>query len=200
MIEKFYPIVHDAAWVGRLAAVGAKFIQLRIKDSTDPHLRAEMHHAMTICRRSGVELVVNDHWEIAIDSGAAWVHLGQEDLDQADVAAIRAANIRIGVSTHSPEELDRALSIDPDYVALGPIFPTVLKAMSFGPQGVERIGEWKRRIGDVPLVAIGGLNVERARACLAAGADSVAVVTDITLNADAEGRALEWMAMIAARG
>jgi thiamine-phosphate pyrophosphorylase len=192
-LDSFYPIVDSAAWVGRLVGVGAKFMQLRVKDATQDHLRHETHHALTICRRSGAELVVNDHWEIAIDAGADWVHLGQGDLDEADIGAIRANGIRLGVSTHSHQELDRALSVDPDYVALGPIYFTRLKAMAFAPQGLERIGEWKRRIGAIPLVAIGGLNVERAKLCLEAGADIVSVVTDITLNADPEARAREWV-------
>jgi thiamine-phosphate pyrophosphorylase len=192
-LDSFYPIVDSAAWVARLVGVGAKFIQLRVKDATQDHLRHETHHALTICRRSGAELVVNDHWEIAIDAGADWVHLGQGDLDEADIGAIRANGIRLGVSTHSHQELDRALSVDPDYVALGPIYFTRLKAMAFAPQGLERIGEWKRRIGAIPLVAIGGLNVERAKLCLEAGADIVSVVTDITLNADPEARAREWV-------
>ena len=194
-LDRFYPIVDSAAWVGRLVGIGARFIQLRIKDATDERLRGEVHHAMTICRRSGAALVVNDHWRIAIDAGADWIHLGQDDLDEADIPAIRANGIRLGISTHRVEELDRALTFDPDYVALGPIFPTILKAMPFAPQGLERIGEWKRLIGGIPLVAIGGLNVERAAQCLAQGADSVAVVTDITLNADPEGRVAQWLAM-----
>ena len=194
-LEPFYPIVDSALWVGRLVGVGAKFIQLRIKDAPETRLRAEMHHAMTICRRSGAELVVNDHWEFAIDAGANWVHLGQGDLDDADIDAIRGNNIQLGVSTHSAEELDNALRYDPDYVALGPIYPTILKAMPFAPQGLERIGEWKARLGAIPLVAIGGLNLERAALCLKAGADSVAVVTDITLNPDPEARAKAWLAM-----
>ena len=193
-IDPFYPIVDSAAWVGRLVGVGARFIQLRIKDATEDHLRSETHHAMTICRRSGAELVINDHWEIAIDAGADWIHLGQGDLDEADIGAIRANGIRLGISTHDDAELARALTFAPDYVALGPIYPTTLKAMAFAPQGLERIGEWKRGIGATPLVAIGGLNVERAKLCLAAGADIVSVVSDITLNADPEARACEWMA------
>ena len=193
-LDPFYPIVDGAAWVGRLVGVGARLIQLRIKDATEDHLRRETHHALAICRRSGAELVINDHWEIAIDSGADWIHLGQGDLDEADIGAIRANGIRLGISTHDDAELARALTFAPDYVALGPIYPTTLKAMAFAPQGLERIGEWKRGIGATPLVAIGGLNVERAKLCLAAGADSVSVVSDITLNADPEARAREWMA------
>ena len=192
-LDPFYPIVDSAAWVGRLVGAGARFIQLRIKDATEDHLRSETHHAMTICRRSGAELVINDHWEIAIDSGAEWLHLGQGDLDEADVLAVRKAGIRLGISTHDDAELVRALTFAPDYIALGPIYPTRLKAMAFAPQGLERIGEWKRRIGAIPLVAIGGLTVERAKLCLAAGADIVSVVTDITLNADPERvRASGW--------
>src|SRR5277367_5866885 len=193
-LDSFYPIVDSAAWVGRLVGVGARFVQLRIKDATEDHLRSETHHAMTICRRSGAELVINDHWEIAIDSGADWLHLGQGDLDDADMLAVRKAGIRLGISTHDDAELVRALTFAPDYVALGPIYPTKLKAMAFAPQGLETIGVWKRRIGAIPLVAIGGLTVERAKLCLAAGAAVVSVVTDITLNADPEGRAREWIA------
>jgi thiamine-phosphate pyrophosphorylase len=102
--------------------------------------------------------------------------------------------VRLGLSTHDQAELDRALALKPDYIALGPIFPTKLKAMRFGPQGLDKIGEWKTRVGAVPLVAIGGLNVERGIACLAAGADVVSVVTDITLNADPEARTQAWLA------
>jgi len=197
-LPRFYPIVDSAEWVGRLVGVGAEMIQIRIKDATPAKLRAELHHAMTICRRSGATLVVNDHWEAALDAGADWVHLGQGDLDTADMDAIRAKGLQVGLSTHTHEELERALGYDPDYVALGPIYPTILKAMPFPPQGLERIGEWKRLVGAIPLVAIGGLNVERGLACLAAGADVVSVVTDITLNADPEARAREWLAATAA--
>ena len=109
---------------------------------------------------------------------------------QADLRTFAA----LGVSTHDDAELKRALALAPDYVALGPIYPTRLKAMAFAPQGLARIGEWKRRIGAVPLVAIGGLTPERARLCLAAGADIASVVTDITLNAEPEARAREWIA------
>jgi thiamine-phosphate pyrophosphorylase len=196
-IGRFYPIVDSATWVERLVGVGAQFIQLRIKDVGDRRLAAEIRDALAICRRSGAELVVNDYWQIAIDLGADWIHLGQGDLDAADVGAIRASGARLGISTHSLEELDRALSFAPDYIALGPIFPTILKAMRLGPQGLERIGEWKRLVGKIPLVAIGGLNLERAAQCLAAGADSVAVVTDITLNADPEARARQWLGVTA---
>ena len=193
-LDPFYPIVDSAAGSRRLVGAGARLVQLRIKDKDEAWVARETREALATCATAGAALVVNDYWRVAIDEGAPWVHLGQGDLDQADIGAIRKAGVRLGVSTHDDAELERALALDPDYVALGPIYPTILKAMAFAPQGLQRIGEWKRRIGAVPLVAIGGLSVERAKLCLAAGADIVSVVTDITLNADPEARAREWIA------
>ncbi len=194
-LDPFYPIVDSADWVRRLVGVGARLIQLRMKDRDEATIAAEARAALEICRDAGATLVVNDYWRVAIDVGAPWAHLGQGDLDQgADVGAIRSAGLKLGLSTHDDAELARALALKPDYVALGPIYPTILKAMASAPQGLERVGEWKKRVGALPLVAIGGLNVERAKACLAAGADVVSVVTDITLNPDPETRAREWIA------
>ena len=194
-LDPFYPIVDSADWVRRLVGVGARLIQLRMKDKDEATIAAEARVALKICRDAGATLVINDHWRVAIDVGAPWAHLGQGDLDQgADVGAIRRAGLKLGLSTHDDAELARALALKPDYVALGPIYPTVLKAMAFAPQGLERVGEWKKRVGALPLVAIGGLNLERAKACLTAGADVVSVVTDIALNPDPEARAREWIA------
>jgi thiamine-phosphate pyrophosphorylase len=193
-LDPFYPIVDSAAWVRRLVGAGATLIQLRVKEREDAELRAEIRASLAFCKAAGAQLIVNDYWELAIKEGADFVHLGQGDLDGADVKRLRAKGLRIGLSTHDHAELDRALAFDPDYVALGPIYPTILKAMPFAPQGLERIGEWKRLVGKRPLVAIGGISLERAPLCLAAGADSAAVVTDITLNADPEGRARAWRA------
>ena len=193
-LDRFYPIVDSAAWVERLTGAGARLIQLRVKDRSDAEIAQETRTALAICAKAGAQLILNDYWRLALEVGADYVHLGQEDLDGADVAALRAKGLRLGVSTHDEAELERALKLKPDYIALGPIYPTILKAMRFGPQGLEKIGEWKRRIGAIPLVAIGGLNVERGRACLEAGADVVSVVTDITLNPDPEARTREWVA------
>ena len=107
----------------------------------------------------------------------------------------RKAGLKLGISSHDEPELERALAAKPDYVALGPVYPTILKQMRFGPQGLERLGEWKRRIGDLPLVGIGGISLERAPGVFEAGADIVAAVTDITLNADPEGRLKAWVAV-----
>ena len=192
-LPRFYPILDSAQWVERALAVGAQLIQLRIKDASEATLRAEIDRALAVARRYGALLVVNDHWEAAIDAGADWLHLGQEDLDRADLGAVRRSGICLGVSTHDRAELERALTIGPDYVALGPIYPTILKKMKWHRQGLERITEWKRLIGDVPLCAIGGMSVERAPDALAAGADLIAVVTDITLNSDPEARVRAWL-------
>ncbi|MFC7053989.1 thiamine phosphate synthase [Hansschlegelia quercus] len=192
-LDPFYPVVDSAEWVRRLVGVGAKLIQLRIKDQSAADVREQARAALAICAAENATLVLNDYWEIAIDEGAPAVHLGQEDLDVADVKAIRAAGLAIHVSTHSYDELDRALTINPDAIALGPIWPTILKQMPFAPQGLGRIGEWKGSIGDRPLIAIGGLNPERARACLDAGADVTAVVNDVLGAPNPEARAKEWI-------
>jgi thiamine-phosphate pyrophosphorylase len=193
-LDPFYLIVNDAAWLERLLPQGVRLVQLRVKDREESELRAQIVRARDLCAAHGAQLVVNDHWRLAIDLACDYVHLGQSDLDTADIGALRAHGVKLGVSTHDEAELERALSLAPDYVALGPIYPTLLKQMAFAPQGLERIGDWKRRVGAVPLVAIGGLTPERARAALAAGADSACVVTDILRAQDPEGRTREWIA------
>lgn len=193
-LDPFYPVWDSADWCARLLPLGVKLVQLRVKDLSGDALRAEITRARDLCRAHGATLIVNDYWELAIDLGCDFVHLGQEDLDEADVPAIRRAGLRLGLSTHDHEELDRALSHAPDYVALGPVWPTRLKKMRWHQQGVDRVREWKRLVGDTPLCAIGGLTPDRARECLAAGADLTAVVTDITLNDNPEEQTREWLA------
>ncbi|WP_018267782.1 thiamine phosphate synthase [Methylosinus sp. LW4] len=193
LLDPFYLIVDSADWLPRLLPCGVRLVQLRVKDREEAALRAEIARARDLCAAHGAQLVVNDYWRLAIELSCDFVHLGQSDLDTADIAAIRAHGIRLGVSTHDEAELERALALAPDYVALGPIYPTLLKQMAFAPQGLEKIGVWKRRIGAIPLVAIGGLTPERARAALAAGADSACVVTDILRAAEPEARAREWV-------
>lgn len=192
-LAPFYPVVPDAAWVERLVAAGARLIQLRVKDQPIEVVQAAVRQARDRCRAADATLVVNDYWDVALEEGCTFVHLGQEDLETAELGRLRAAGIRFGISTHSDAELRRALEADPDYVALGPIYPTTLKQMPWAPQGLQRIAEWRRRIGARPLVAIGGITAETAPLCLAAGADCVAVVGDIVRHADPEGRAREWL-------
>ena len=192
-LDVFYPIVPDATWVARIVPLGVRTLQLRVKDASAADVRRQIGESLSVARRHGCQLVVNDYWREAIDAGADYVHLGQEDLAAADVGAIKAAGMRFGVSTHCEKELSTALAAKPDYVALGPIFPTTLKSMRFAPQGIPKITEWKKRIGNIPLVAIGGIKFEQSAEIFAAGADSIAVVSDVTQNADPDARVRQWL-------
>jgi len=196
LLDPFYPVLPDAAWVARLASEGARFIQLRVKDAPPQTIKTEIAKALKIASAHGCQLVVNDYWREAISFGADFVHLGQGDLAAADLGAIKAAGIKLGISTHSLDELDNAIAADPDYIALGPIYPTKLKAMLWKPQGLARIGEWRTRI-DCPLIAIGGITLERVPDVLAASASSAAVVTDIVMSADPGQRTRDWIAATA---
>ncbi|MBY5572011.1 thiamine phosphate synthase [Rhizobium leguminosarum] len=192
-LDPFYLIVDSAAWIERLVPLGVKLVQLRVKDRPDEILRQEIDRSKAICAAANCQLVVNDYWKLALDEGCDFIHLGQEDLMEADLDAIRRAGLKLGLSTHDEAELETALAVKPDYVALGPVYPTILKQMKWAPQGLERITDWKRRVAPLPLVVIGGLNVDRLQGVFDASADTAAVVTDITLNADPEARTREWI-------
>jgi thiamine-phosphate pyrophosphorylase len=191
--DRFYPVVDSIAWVKRLAALGVGTIQLRAKDLDDARALQIVSDALAAVAGTPVKLVVNDYWRVAIVAGARHLHLGQEDLAEADLKAIRDAGLSLGLSTHDDEELETALRAEPDYIALGPIFPTTLKSMRFAPQGIPKITEWKRRVGEIPLVAIGGIKLEQAGEIFKAGADSIAVVSDVTQNADPDARVRAWL-------
>lgn len=193
--DRFYPVIDSLAWVERLTRLGVRTLQLRAKDLDAGAAREIVRDALKIVEGTATEIVVNDYWQAAIECGADHVHLGQEDLETADVATIKKSGITLGVSTHDHDELDIALRHQPDYVALGPIFETTLKKMRFAPQGYARIGEWKKRIGKVPLIAIGGIKLEHAANIFAAGADSIAVVSDVTQNIDPDSRVRDWLAL-----
>ncbi|KZM50260.1 thiamine phosphate synthase [Labrenzia sp. OB1] len=196
-LDPFYPIVDSSDWIARLVPLGVKLVQLRIKDMPQDRLRREIAASKAVCDDHGCRLIVNDHWRLAIYEGCDFVHLGQEDLADADVKAIRKAGLRLGVSTHDGDELETALSVDPDYVALGPVYPTGSKELKWAPQGLERIGGWKRQIGGLPLVAIGGLTLERVSGVFENGADVAAVISDVTGNRDPEARTREWLSLTA---
>jgi thiamine-phosphate pyrophosphorylase len=191
--DRFYPVVDSVAWVARLAALGVGTVQLRAKNLNDSEALQLISDALAVTRGTATKLVVNDYWRAAVVAGARHLHLGQEDLVDADLAAIRDAGLTLGLSTHDDAELETALRAKPDYIALGPIFPTTLKSMRFAPQGIPKISEWKKRIGKIPLVAIGGIKLEQAREIFAAGADSIAVVSDVTQNADPDARVRAWL-------
>jgi hydroxymethylpyrimidine kinase/phosphomethylpyrimidine kinase/thiamine-phosphate diphosphorylase len=188
----FYPIVDRAAWLPRLAPLGVDLIQLRIKDLRGEELATEVASAVDYARRHDLRLFVNDYWQLALALGAYGVHLGQEDLETADLRAVAAGGLRLGVSTHSYAELARAAALHPSYVALGPIHETTCKSMRFGPHGPARIAEW-RALTTAPLVAIGGLRCEEARTLKALGADGLAVVSDVVRAASPEARACQWL-------
>jgi thiamine-phosphate pyrophosphorylase len=194
--DRFYPVVDSVAWVARLALLGVGTIQLRAKNLNDAEALQAVTDALEMTKGTGARLVVNDYWRAAIVAGAKHLHLGQEDLaelTEADLAAIREAGLTLGLSTHDDEELETALRAKPDYIALGPIFPTTLKSMRFAPQGIAKITEWKKRIGGIPLVAIGGIKLEQAAEIYAAGADSIAVVSDVTQNPEPDSRVRAWL-------
>ncbi|MET3589409.1 thiamine-phosphate pyrophosphorylase [Bartonella silvatica] len=192
-LDPFYLIVDSADWIERLVPLGVKLVQLRMKDKSPQIIRQHIKRAKNICDTLGAQLIINDYWEIAIDEQCNFIHLGQEDLSHADLSAIRKNDIKFGLSTHNEQELDIALSVHPDYIALGPIYPTILKKMKWKPQGLEKIQQWKKRIGALPLVGIGGLTPERAVGVLTAGANSAAVVTDIILHQKPEERIQQWI-------
>lgn len=192
--DLFYPIVPDLAWLRRLVPLGVKTIQLRLKDAPADVVRREIAASLDICARHGCQLIVNDYWREALDLGAGYVHLGQEDLAVADVSALKTKGVRLGISTHDLDELATALAVQPDYIALGPIYETKLKVMKWAPQGLDRVADWKRRIGVLPLIAIGGITPQRADGVVAAGADSIAVITDFFTHADPDARVVQWLA------
>ena len=194
LLGVFYPVVPDVSWIERLAPLGVETIQLRLKDAAPAEVDRQIRASMAVCQRHGCQLIVNDYWEAAIAAGADFLHLGQEDLAAADLARIKAAGLKLGVSSHDHAELDIALAAKPDYIALGPIYETKLKVMKWAPQGLERIRDWKNRIGTIPLCAIGGITPERAPGVLAAGADCVAVVTDFVTATDPDARVRQWVA------
>ncbi|MCC8965115.1 thiamine phosphate synthase [Bradyrhizobium sp. Pear76] len=193
--DPFYPVVDSIKWVERLTKLGVGTIQLRAKELDDSGALHIVSDALAVTKGTGTKLVVNDYWRAAIVAGAEHLHLGQEDLADADLTEIRKAKLTLGVSTHDDSELATALAAKPDYVALGPIFFTTLKSMRFEPQGIAKITEWKKRIGAIPLVAIGGIKFEHAAEIFAAGADSIAVVSDVTQNADPDARVRQWLGL-----
>ena len=192
--DLFYPIVPDLAWLQRLVPLGVKTIQLRLKDAPADVVRREIAASLDICAQHGCQLIVNGYWREAMSLGAGYVQLGQEDLAEADVPALKAKGVRLGISTHSTDELAIALAVQPDYIALGPIYETRLKVMKWAPQGLDRVADWKRRIGALPLIAIGGITPQRADGVVAVGADSVAVITDFFTHENPEARVGQWLA------
>jgi len=179
-----YPVVDSVEWIARLLEAGVRTIQLRIKDKRDEEVEADIIAAIRLGQRFEARLFINDYWQLAIKHRAYGVHLGQEDLDAANLDAIRDAGLRLGLSTHDNMEMDRALAARPSYIALGHVFPTNTKKMPSSPQGLEQLAAHIKVLGDYPTVAIGGISIDRVPAVLATGVGSVAVVSAITQAAD----------------
>ncbi len=179
-----YPVVDSVEWIARLLEVGLRTIQLRIKDREEEAVEPAVIASIALGKRYNARLFINDYWQLAVKHRAYGVHLGQEDLDVANLNAIREAGLRLGVSTHDDYELDRALAIRPSYIALGHIFPTETKAMPSAPQGLTELQRHITRLKGVSTVAIGGISLARAPAVLATGVGSIAVVSAITQAPD----------------
>ncbi|WP_373421530.1 thiamine phosphate synthase [Cronobacter sakazakii] len=182
-----YPVVDSVEWVTRLLDAGVRTLQLRIKDKTDAEVEADIAATIALGQRYHARLFINDYWRLAIKHQAYGVHLGQEDLQTADLNAIRNAGLRLGVSTHDDMEIDVALAVRPSYIALGHVFPTQTKQMPSAPQGLAQLAAHVKRLSDYPTVAIGGISLERAPAVLETGVGSIAVVSAITQAPDWRG-------------
>ncbi|MBP6563282.1 MAG: thiamine phosphate synthase [Neisseriaceae bacterium] len=176
----FYAVVPSVEWVARCVDAGADTIQLRNKDLQGEDLRAAIQACVDLTRNSDSQFFVNDYWQLAIECGAYGVHLGQEDMVAADLAVIASAGLRLGISTHSSEEMALALKIRPSYVACGPIYATTTKEMAASPRGLERLRAYVEQAGDTPTVAIGGIDLARTPDVLSTGVSSIAVVRGVT--------------------
>lgn len=190
-----YPVVDSVEWIARLLDAGVRTIQLRIKDRTEQEVDAQIAEAITLGKRYQARLFINDYWRLAVKYQAYGVHLGQEDLNSADLDAIHAAGLRLGLSTHDDAELDRALAERPSYVALGHVFPTQTKDMPSAPQGVAALTRYVKRLPGVSTVAIGGISLERAPAVMASGVGSIAVVSAITQARDWQAATRQLLAL-----
>lgn len=194
-----YAVLPDAAWVGRMARAGVPTVQLRFKSDDASAIAHEVRAAVEAVQGTDALLFINDHWQAAIDAGAYGVHLGQEDMEAADLQTIRTAGLRLGLSSHGYAEMLRADRFSPSYVAMGAVFPTTLKRMVTAPQGTGRLHAYARLMRDYPLVAIGGIDGSRLQDVLRSGVGSVAVVRALVAAEQPEEVAASLQALINAR-
>ena len=193
-----YAVVDSATWVRRALTAGIRTVQLRIKDPSEPTLAAQIQKAIAIARATrGAQLFINDHWQLALQHGAYGVHLGQEDLEKVDLAALQRAGVRVGLSTHSYWEMCRAWALRPSYIACGPIFATQSKDMPWIPQGLNNLRYWAHML-PLPVVGIAGIGVQNIAAIAATGAASAAVITAITQAANPDEACRVLMAVFTA--
>ncbi|WP_150138140.1 thiamine phosphate synthase [Candidatus Enterovibrio escicola] len=184
-ISPLYPVVHDITLLKRLLALGVSTVQLRVKDAKHPNLGAMIKEAVVCGKFYNAQVFINDHWEKAVVAGAYGIHLGQADLELADLDAIAQAGIKLGVSTRTAEELDLSLSLVPSYIAIGHIFPTATKQMSTPSQGIHQLKVHVNTVnGRFPTVAIGGIDLAVVPDVWRTGVEAIAVVRAITQSSD----------------
>jgi len=183
-----------AAIVGLLCRGGATLVQVREKTMNDAELFSAVRDAVRVASEGGARLVVNDRADVAALSGASGVHLGERDLPAADARRILGPGSLIGWSTHSVEEAVAAARLPVDYVALGPVFATSHASAAREPVGLRAVQEAAEAI-DLPLVAIGGIDIARAQEVLSAGAVSLAVIGDIMSARDIAARVASYLEM-----
>lgn len=193
-----YAVLPTAEWVGRMARAGMPTLQLRFKSEDAAAVQREVRAAVEAVRGTNALLFINDHWREAIAAGAYGVHLGQEDMEIADFAAIRAAGLRLGLSSHGYAEMVRADRLSPSYIAMGAVYPTTLKRMATAPQGPGRLAAYTRLMRDYPGVGIGGISAAELPEIKATGVGSLAVVRAITAQSNPEQAAQDLMAAWAA--
>ena len=176
-----YPVIDSIEWLKTLLPLGLEIIQLRLKNGTEAELSEQIQQAIELAKAyPKTRLFINDHWQLAIKHGAYGVHLGQEDIQAADLKAIHQAGLRLGISTHGSYEFILAEQTHPSYLAIGAVFETPTKDMSGQIQGVNNLQQLVNLNGHIPLVAIGGITLENATPVIKTGVNSIAVVTAIT--------------------
>jgi thiamine-phosphate pyrophosphorylase len=191
-----YAVLPNAQWIARMAKAGVPTVQLRFKSEDKAAVAKEVTAAVAATQGTNTLLFINDHWEEAIAAGAYGVHLGQEDMQEAPLEKIRSAGLRLGLSTHGYAEMLLADRHSPSYIALGAVFPTTLKRMVTAPQGLGRLERYAQLMQNYPLVAIGGIDLERLPAVVKTGVGSVAVVRAITESESPEATATAFQQVI----
>ncbi|WP_394135741.1 thiamine phosphate synthase [Aliivibrio fischeri] len=191
-----YPVVDDVSWIEKLLKLDVKTIQLRIKNPDQADLEQQIIKAIRLGREYDAQVFINDYWLLAIKHKAFGIHLGQEDIEVADLQAISDANICLGLSTHDDRELLKVKALNPSYLALGHIFPTPTKDMPSQPQGLANLAKNQQLAGDTPTVAIGGIDLSVANDVWQTGVDSIAVVRAITEAENTEQAIAKFNAII----